>query len=1389
MDLDRLYLLAGEGCYLCIYDHEANELVHSESVFAEQAIHGIVRSVNEPETEQRRDLLLWGGRSICVFCIGASSFSDSSTPIFIQSILEEVRVDDWILNGCFGGNGNTHAYFVTAHNEVYVLTGDNKHRRIAAGPKSILYSAHVLWVEGGRLVVAAGTVYGEILLWSTHIGNVVKPAAGYLHHRFTGHEGSVFGIRISESAEHKRYRRLLASCSDDRTIRVWDISEVADAMNSTKDDIENVYGYGETTSNSFVALTMGHASRIWGVRFIGLGPNGWRILSHGEDGTAQTWLLAAEDGLKHGTGSRDPPHSTLRHKMTYGYHSGKNLWAVAVLERVNDKPVIATGGADGRVTSFCIQDGFTYQITTAGVRALDQNAKGNADLSIEQPQQHRMNPASSNTRSIIQSDLTSSSAKSIFTALKGPWKLCRRLESANPTYPSGTLDGGAKFDQKAPSDKRYDIEYLYSEWGEFVTEQGLTMKATRQYVYRYQESKHEISVWFVKPEDRTTVEYLFHILSLGILEAKISGNTEGGRGFDVTASGYHLCVEDYYDAKYSFRWEDSDMKEWLAQFTVIGPHKDYVAKATYTREKYLDQPRSLKSTSKEFTNSRPSENIERGFQLPKSDAFKTYVWISEHEFLTTTEQGYILLGTLDMGENGDVKIEANPIPYISWEVICNRTFLKSSSTAASIVSMGIALFGGTDGTIYLYHHAHRRLDYIHKYLRKLAYVRAQRLQKPWDGIQKDGTMEPDGARGLGEDLGNSQEKQAPTPNLVGIVATCLGLSQAYVLLFRPGEGKFQPSLLQFTLTLDDDFIVTSSRFVESAGVLLLGSRKGNMAVYNLKECCWNLSPITSISSIQPHKDAITTIEVLPNDNREEQEGKVWCLTTSRDGTCAIHRMGINRAGSPSKAFDIKFQTVHVVMPPFGPNIEGAWLNPTNNDIILWGFRGTKFVVWNEIQKTEMMSVDCGGAHRNWAYIPYNENRGGGSFVWTKASVCNIHFLGMASHQVFQSGGHGREIKAMAISRLIVGKCSHESRYIATGAEDTTIRVFDNNSRCVSILGDHTTGIQQLGWPKAGERLFSAAGCEEFFVWRVTPIPFFGGIGIVREAVCPRVTDDGDLRIMDFEIEVFENPPIFRNSTRKTYMLYMAYSDSSVRIFWYDPAHSQKFSLLSTGLYSTFCLTQAAELNFNGSSPTLCTASTDGHLALWPLEIALSRKEVLSMSRGGSSKSLQWATRIQVHRNSIKSREILYISTTEAILATGGDDGALAFTRLVSTGTTTPPMHSTLLIPRAHASAVTAIVSLGKNSRNSTNKMRTFDLASVGNDQRLKIWKISVDLHQAEVRGIKVKKWADLYTSVADASSLDVYQDADERRWLYVAGIGIECWKIRVDRESGSENTK
>jgi WD40 repeat protein len=562
-----------------------------------------------------------------------------------------------------------------------------------------------------------------------------------------------------------------------------------------------------------------------------------------------------------------------------------------------------------------------------------------------------------------------------------------------------------------------------------------------------------------------------------------------------------------------------------------------------------------------------------------------------------------------------------------------------------------------------------------------------------------------------------------------LLITTVGACGAKLLLMdiEPG-GQEARTTLEVVLHLPPSFIATSLSLLKSGSTLsaILGSRTGSLAVYDVLRTT-GPDPIYpfQVHNLVHGKEAITQLHTTAED---DLTGRFWLWSTGRDGTFAVHRLSFQNAG-------LEVSLVHQLCLPFGPNIESLNLSETGK-LFVWGFKSKHFVVYDSVAQREVMSVECGGAHRNWDFRPSER---GGTFVWTKASKVYRRTQTELPYTLLNAGGHGREIKSTAVS-------STTPQIIATGAEDTDIKLHvleDGKFKCLQTLRRHNTGIQCLQWSVDGRHLFSSGGFEEFFIWRVsTGIPYFD-VGVFCESKHPR-SGTSDLRIMGFDVQetaVDKDEVDFHRFT-----IIMAYSDSMVKLWSYK---SDTWELLASGDYLTACLTHTIWIDNSGFE--FLTASTDGHIASWKIDQV--EKKVL------------WRDRHKGHQNAIHAVATRKLADGSTILVSGGDDNAIAITRACDRRPA-----KTLVVPRAHAAAVTGLTVLAV-------KGHTYWLVSASIDQRVKVWQVEIDVHRDGVEGVELKLLQDVFTAVADVASLDLCALEDGGMGVLVSGVGMDVWRL------------
>lgn len=731
-------------------------------------------------------------------------------------------------------------------------------------------------------------------------------------------------------------------------------------------------------------------------------------------------------------------------------------------------------------------------------------------------------------------------------------------------------------------------------------------------------------------------------------------------------------------------------------------------------EDYTEEPFAAAEAVEEFESvdtvtagptTKKKKRNEKKPSVAKKDAFNKYAFVNGNELLFTTTFGKVI-------------IQSKSSSY-GWEEVSmplgSENALRSYSVVASLLNGG-AIFAGTSGQIFLY--------------------------RPSFDLEEVGDVRCKVA-GLFE-----------LPNFVegsnSVLATTLGQSEATIITIDNTDlGKKTQSVIE----LPPSFVVTSTGVINQ--LLVLGSRSGKVAVYNITASSTSMSIIVDKSF--ECRDAITSIVPVPGSDVDLPH----FVITARNGRYGV--LAMHEGFSDNERI---LELLHYSLLPFGPMIEGASF--AGSSLIIHGFKSQNFIAWDETNQREILTVKCGGAHRNYAFITTPDLDGGSVFVYTKASELCIHEQLGSPFQIVKGGGHGREIKASAVSG--------DQQLIATAAEDTTIRIWSyaeqhnpllNKLNCHVVLRKHSAGIQHLQWSEtAGGKskyLFSAGGVEEFCVWAVSWIPSFG-LGVVCEATLNDLSEGRDLRIMSFHAVAVGGD----ESGESTFLIAIAFSDSTIRAYWYDRSHG--FERLTAGRYTSACLTQIYVMPMPTGKTMLLTGSTDGHLQLW---------QIGDVDEETNAVELVIRERVKVHQSGILAFDILPIGQADFIIATGGDDNATALTCLSPAG-----FGVRTIIPSAHAAAVSGVTFVA-HSHNTAENAGTFRFCTVGGDQKMKKWTIAVGAHADDTGALIVDDmaWNEMEdenavpTTVSDAAGIVTFRTSCSHKHCMVFGNGIEIFEV------------
>ncbi|XP_074053996.1 tRNA (34-2'-O)-methyltransferase regulator WDR6 isoform X2 [Macrotis lagotis] len=298
-------VLAGEGPNLLIYCLETGgQLVVTQvvpSVLCHYYIHGI-RELHSPASTQASEttLAVFGSKGLRVLTL---SWGEKAVKLTWISQLCELHDWIWDLHWLQGpGEASCVLALALGHNSVVLY--DHIHQQalkeVYCDEVCIIYSACLVGKHWQELVLVAGTVFNQLVIWhpadDTNEQRRVK-----VERRISGHNGVIFSICYLQS------KGLLASASDDRSIRVWRVGDLRVPPSLVQ----------------CVLVCYGHQSRVWSIQLLDN-----YIISIGEDSACIVWNYVGEI------------------VQTFKGHKGRSIRAVAVHKT---QTWVVTGGADSGI--------------------------------------------------------------------------------------------------------------------------------------------------------------------------------------------------------------------------------------------------------------------------------------------------------------------------------------------------------------------------------------------------------------------------------------------------------------------------------------------------------------------------------------------------------------------------------------------------------------------------------------------------------------------------------------------------------------------------------------------------------------------------------------------------------------------------------------------------------------------------------------------------------------------------------------------------------------------------------------------------------------------------------------------------------------------------------
>lgn len=596
-----------------------------------------------------------------------------------------------------------------------------------------------------------------------------------------------------------------------------------------------------------------------------------------------------------------------------------------------------------------------------------------------------------------------------------------------------------------------------------------------------------------------------------------------------------------------------------------------------------------------------------------------------------------------------------------------------------------------------------------------------------------------------------EETSEGMAELVNIVDTKLNIGRILSMLFITRDllafslenGFINVFVKKDLIELCDEFVLphckerwfTAAAKHDELDLFVFGDRCGNLHIYLQGQ----ENPVKSFSRVHGRYGP-TSINV---DHEQ-------ISTTGRDGTVKYF------AFDAEKLTDFKYMRSR--------NLEFEWVEKFLDSSleIVCGFRERLFVICDLHSNTNIVEIPCGGGHRSWDIIAYNDNfKECIQFVYIKNSdiiTATVHKTRIRPIRVIDSW-HSKEINCLKTYR----SDKFDTVFYISGAEDTTLRITEGSKLCsfkeraefknlssVKAIKVYHEGNDEFLILTAGGRAQICVKKVSLFKYpEVTTLEVVNYLikGTDRERKGVKswlecTTDfDPETRVMDIDlIRVGEG-----------FLVFAGCSDAVLRIFSFKHHESSsEFKVVTDIKHHKTCILKTKCVKICNED-LLITCTTTGELTVW--DISQLKRSILE----------PFLT-IKIHKSGINSIIYTLIAEDQILIATGGDDNAIHLNLLQF-----PDRRDLCSLkvvqqwssPNYHSSQITGLCFVDRY------------MLSASIDQRVTLfeWKVS--------EKIICKFISQHWTDISDVHGLELLEYCGNSIKICVFGKGMEVLPISV----------
>nr|XP_039269518.1 WD repeat-containing protein 6-like [Styela clava] len=547
--------------------------------------------------------------------------------------------------------------------------------------------------------------------------------------------------------------------------------------------------------------------------------------------------------------------------------------------------------------------------------------------------------------------------------------------------------------------------------------------------------------------------------------------------------------------------------------------------------------------------------------------------------------------------------------------------------------------------------------------------------------------------------------------------------------------------------------------------VVCGDRRGSLHLFkeDIRE------PVHTIHGIHD-KNGVTSVQKFGNLFVSTGRDGIWRKTEINADFSKLHNVAQNRAAQG-------MDWLETVIPLANES--------SSTSFAVVGFHGRNFTVWSSKTGDTLVTIECGGGHRDWSFKVANDKS---TLVFIKES--SLHFARL-SHNVTKETSvvspyfHGGQITCIRyIDGFFNKSCNLNISYLVTGSEDTKIFVSvytqSNTYRELAKLhhiftiDDHISSVRTLTSVKiksddtnlSNTILFSGGGRATLncYIIKINKAYSWTENRSVEHVCshklninCRRAssTTNPETRYMDLA---------GWQKGRQAFVA-AACSDALIRVFRIDLDQKKLFLINQSSQYSNCFLTiKYFTLKDHGY---LISGATDGFIRIWKLCDTKLNHQV----DGDTLELDQPCFEKRVHMSGINALDTWtkyslkeeQESHDKVFIATGGDDNAVNLNMIMFRNESIM-VCGNCHIENAHSTQITS-VRFGFFST-----CGELEVISTSIDQRLTKWRIL--LHEDS---IKYEFGSSTYMNVADISSMEVWSLTAEKDHFHAAvcGQGIQ----------------